>query len=320
MLAFHRGALSDRLAGCTDYSGSMMAVALPAEEVTAYLRSLGPEFLVNDVTIGCINSPRSVTLSGELNQLEALRSYFEKIGVFARLLKVPVAYHSPQMSTIASEYESLIQNIDQGDTQPAKATMMISSVTGTKVLAKTLLDPQYWVSNLASPVRFSQALSRMAESVNTLLEIGPHSTLKGPVQETLESTSQRESVAYISLLARGMPAVPCVLKAMGNLYCAGYPINITRVNNVEDSGQFHHTTPRSLPEYPFDHSNSYWEESRISKGFRFRKHRPHDLLGTPVSDWNPLEPRWRLMAKLEKLPFIEDHKVSLTCQNVAEKY
>ena len=60
------------------------------------------------------------------------------------------------------------------------------------------------------------------------------------------------------------------------------------------------------PEYPFDHSQLYWHESRLS---RLRGAVPRDLLGIRATDWNPLEPRWRKTLNIEEMPWIADHVV-----------
>lgn len=64
-----------------------------------------------------------------------------------------------------------------------------------------------------------------------------------------------------------------------------------------------------LPSYPFNHTRKYWVESRISKNFRFRQTASHELLGTPVADWNPLDARWRNIIRLSQRQWIQDHKV-----------
>lgn len=322
MLACFRGKLSDRLAKCTTYRGSMMAVGLSEDEVAPYLQSLKAEIPTADVVVGCINSPRSITLSGEGSQIAALRTTLQKDGAFARILKVPVAYHSHQMSAIASEYESLIKGIDEGDHHSNRA-VMISSVTGMKVLKETLRNPQYWVSNLVSPVRFSEALSHAItrsqgdvqlsseiDTMHSILEIGPHSTLQGPVREILQKAAPDAGITYHSTLSRNQPSIPCILGALGELFCKGHVVNISEVNRNYHNAKSQPSAILGLPRYPFDHSNKYWAESRVSKNFRFRPHPPHDLLGVPVPDWNPMEPRWRNMLRIERLPFIEDHKIN----------
>ncbi|PVH91333.1 hypothetical protein DM02DRAFT_498720, partial [Periconia macrospinosa] len=68
----------------------------------------------------------------------------------------------------------------------------------------------------------------------------------------------------------------------------------------------------SLPEYPFDHSCTYIPAGRLSRSFRFREHKKLNLLGKPVVDWNPLQPRWRNFLKISELPWVKDHKINDT--------
>ncbi|KAK6958415.1 hypothetical protein Daesc_001215 [Daldinia eschscholtzii] len=48
----------------------------------------------------------------------------------------------------------------------------------------------------------------------------------------------------------------------------------------------------------------------LGKSFRFRQHKRLDLLGKPVLDWNPLQPRWRNFLKISELPWARDHKIN----------
>ena len=50
-----------------------------------------------------MNSPSSVTLSGEAGPLEELAALLEARGVFCRFLKVRYAFHSAQMDPIRDE-------------------------------------------------------------------------------------------------------------------------------------------------------------------------------------------------------------------------
>ena len=50
------------------------------------------------MSVACVNSPTSVTLSGDVAALEELRAVLDERSVFARRLKVDVAYHSAHMN------------------------------------------------------------------------------------------------------------------------------------------------------------------------------------------------------------------------------
>ena len=100
--------------------------------------------------------------------------------------------------------------------------------------------------------------------------------------------------------------------ATGRLYCLGYPVKVANVNRTEATKATNRMALTDLPEYPFDHSQAYWHESRINKELRLRKHPRLDLLGTQSLDWNPLEARWRKFIRLSETPWVEDHVVNGT--------
>ena len=66
----------------------------------------------------------------------------------------------------------------------------------------------------------------------------------------------------------------------------------------------------NLPQYPFNNSTIYWEESQSNRRLLFREHASHDLLGTQVIDWNPMEAKWSFIIKVENLPWITNHKIN----------
>ncbi|KAL2010558.1 hypothetical protein VTN00DRAFT_6365 [Thermoascus crustaceus] len=82
---------------------------------------------------------------------------------------------------------------------------------------------------------------------------------------------------------------------------------LLKVNNP--ASRFQPQTVVDLPPYPWNHSTRYWHESRISHAYRHRKDARHDLLGAPVADFNPIEPRWRGFIRTSELPWVKDHKV-----------
>lgn len=62
------------------------------------------------MSIACVNSPQSTTLSGDRKAVEHLQKLLEKDSVFNRLLRVDTAYHSHHMSVIAPRYEKELGN------------------------------------------------------------------------------------------------------------------------------------------------------------------------------------------------------------------
>lgn len=300
----------------------MMAIALSEQEAMSYLdRHFSPGARI---WIGCINSPKNVTITGSNYHIEFLRKTLDTEGIFARKLKVDVAYHCPSMQEVALLYETLIQDLKARDL-PYAAPTMVSTVTGRFISAKALRQSDHWVRNLISPVQFLSAISQafgkgarktpFSSSENSrkkpldfVLEIGPHSTLQGPLREILQSNN-KEKLDYASMLVRGKPATETVPAAMASLFCLGYPVDLNVLNTRgNSSGQGRLLT--SLPSYPFDRSKKYWLEGRIGRTARYSDFPYHDLLGIRDPDWNPLEAKWRSLISIKKRSWTQDHNVS----------
>ncbi len=321
-VAFYRGQLSSQLAG--QVKGlTMMAVGLSKEHVIPYLDRLHKADMVLNVAVGCVNSPKSITLTGDASQLSTLEMWLKENGIFARKLRISIAYHSRFMDAIANDYSKAIEGLVMG--QSSGFVPMISSVTGDIVTAATLASADYWVRNLTSTVEFEAAFGRLLAQANSkprkqlgksvavsrfalshVLEIGPHRALQGPISESLQAFDGTKKPGYIASLNRNQDACLALLNAVGALYCGGYPVNLLRANGIDDSPR---PAPANMPKYPFNHSQSHWKEGQLSRNFRFREKARHDLLGTRSLDWNPLMAQWRNVMRLDELPWLEDHTI-----------
>ncbi|KAF2676018.1 hypothetical protein K458DRAFT_447715 [Lentithecium fluviatile CBS 122367] len=323
-IVYLRSALSSALAMFGRDNGAMMAVSLSEAEARDYLSNVKAKAYV---AIGCVNSPKSVTLSGAREAIVELEEVFKQDNIFCQVLRVDNAYHSKFMEDIALDYWKQIGKLQPGnlvDTQTAP--VMFSSVTGDRVEVSELCDSEYWVRNMVSPVRFNDALSMMMSrigkaskklglrktqtqnlDINYLLEVGPHGALRRAVKEILDALPQASTAAYDSVLTRNVSALVALNKAMGRLFTAGHSLYLNVANGVRTDAA---SMLVNLPEYPFNHSQRYWFESRISKNIRFREHARNDLLGVQVPDWNPSEARWRMYLRDSDNEWIRDHKIT----------
>ncbi|KAI9647506.1 hypothetical protein NHQ30_003891 [Ciborinia camelliae] len=324
-VAYFRGKLADDLAHDTSIHGAMLAVGLSETQALTYIESLLLESPLAQVVVACVNSPKSVTISGDEVDIDNLKRRLDSQGVFNRKLRVPVAYHSTHMNKISETYLSMLEGLEakKGLMGEARATM-ISSVTGYEVKSDELRKASYWVRNMVSPVRFSDAL---AEAVYTkgsgkdigigqqkrhqlfdLLEIGPHSALQGPIKDTLATVVNVKEISYNSVLKRKSNDIHTFLNAVGSLTCLGYPINIMKVNMADDYSQLKVLV--DLPSYPFDHSTLHWHESDLGKNYRLRKQPRLDLLGTQIANSNGHGTKWRKITRISETPWVQDHVVN----------
>ncbi|KAL8990768.1 MAG: hypothetical protein Q9169_008041, partial [Polycauliona sp. 2 TL-2023] len=309
--------------------GAMMATGLSRSEAVEYLAQVPHESAV----VACINSPQSVTLSGDVEAIDKLEKVISADGKFARKLKIKTAYHSPHMRSVADGYLERLGHISPPiaatDDNHVDKTAMFSSLTGKLVTSKEL-TAEYWVSNMCAPVEFSAALSSLLTHTTQvpggrskkvpirwggLVELGPHAALQGPIQQIVTSSTSKtaKDAVYMSLVLRGKDATNTTLTAAGQLWALGYDVDLLAVNGREsESSLVHHKALAGLPSYPWNHARSFWHEAYSTRSNRFPSAPRTDLLGVPVDLQNSMEPKWRNHLRISENPWIEDHKITGT--------
>lgn len=289
--------------------GAMLATGLSETDAEKYLSKYSEQ----TVNAACINSPTSVTLSGDAAAIDEIASRLEEDGVFNRKLAVPVAYHSSHMAVIGESYSAALEKLQPRQFKPR--VQMVSSVTCEEVDGREL-DGAYWVRNLLRPVRFSPALSKVlslpavkgstssALPPTVMVELGPHSALQGPATQIAKTVGRLPSVNYFSCLRRKENAVQSVLSLASGLFTHGLPIILTGANNPQGTPT---KVLTNLPSYSWNHGKPHWNESRRSQAYRMRKFPRHDLLGSAAADSISAEPSWRMYVRLSEMPWIKGH-------------
>ncbi len=312
--SYFRGILTTKYQEKMQLRGCMLAVGLGPKDVEPYLSRISLEKIV----LACVNSPSSVTISGDVDAIEELEASLNAKGIFARRLKVGVAYHSHHMKPQEREYmAALQQHLRQQGT--LNGIHYSSPVTGKWVHSAKQLGPQNWVNNMVQPVLFAQSLLTMCTgtepfskdsegNIDMLIEIGPHSALAGPIRQTLSLPEVKKlGISYGCCLERSSDAVQTMQNLVCSLLTKGYPVDLGQVNFPHDDSELQ--VLNDLPSYSWNHSVSYWTESRLNKDHRHRLHPTHDLLGSLVLGVNPMTPTWRHIIRPSELPWVRDHVV-----------
>lgn len=193
--------------------------------------------------------------------------------------------------------------------------VMYSSVYGRRIEASEA-TPFYWKQNMTSTVRFLAALEECVNghpNAATIVEIGPHSALKGPAQEIL-STVGKSHVGYLPTCLRERNDFESLLSSAAVMIGIGLPLQISNINAREIVDGLHCTyEPGSIltdvPSYQWNHSQGFWAESRVSHNVRFRKFPRHQLLGSRYVDDIPNRPSWRNRFMLKEIPWLQELKV-----------
>lgn len=317
-IVYTRGALTTAFQKIVDRRGGMLAVGLSREEAQQYIELLKE----GEVVIACINSPSSVTISGDLPAIEELEALLSQRSIFARRLRVDAAYHSHHMLGIAEAYFDALSQVLHETPNFRSDVIYSSPVTGDRLSsAAQISSPAHWVKNMIQPVEFLDSLTNLClsstpatkptmtpSSVDILLEVGPHAALQGPIRQTLSQPDLRDKgILYLSCLRRREDAVGTMQSMICRLLESGYPVSLGPVNFSHGSQGLRVLT--DLFTYPWNHQVSHWAESRVNKALRSRKLPIHDLLGTPTFDSHPFARRWRHIIRPSDIPWVRDHQI-----------
>lgn len=310
-IAYFRGYWALKVMNNPSTQGTMLALGASAEQANMLIDESGAGY----ATIAATNSPASVTLSGDRDKIDRIEAAAQLQGLFVRKLKVSIAYHSQHMEQVGASYLASIQALCK---QPLETTspgsvVFVSSVTG-RIEDKNTVEAHYWVKNLLQEVRFSSALTTIfsseasLKSSDTIVEIGPHAALKGPIKQTLDviRNEQQGRVQYHSSLVRGEKADDALLTLAAHLFEAGADVNFAAVNLITPPA----AVVSDLPPYEWNHSVSYKHESRITKTKAHPGHSYSPFLGwkVPYSEGN--EHSFRQVFTLDELPWLRDHNIA----------
>lgn len=189
----------------------------------------------------------------------------------------------------------------------AQASVPLYSSVSNKVITHAgLLNAPYWRSNMELPVLFNTAVAKLLHerqsSANTVLvEIGPHSTLAGPLRQIMKAATA-DGVSYVPTLKRNEDDRASLLRTVGQLFLQGVKVSFERLMP-------HGNTLPNLPAYAWNRDDTFWAESRLIRDWRLRRFPHHELLGTPVVECSAVEPMWRNMLRVENVPWLRDHMI-----------
>ena len=177
-ISYHKGFVAGWCREIIKAKGAMLAVGLGEGQILKYLKDVH----CGVASVACVNSPSSVTISGDEEAVLELQSLLNRDSVFNRLLKVDIAYHSHHMETVCGRFEHAISTVAGKDA--ACRAQFFSSVTGTSKTSN--FGSSYWGDNLVSKVRFSEALEALVETYRAagstplhFIEVGPHQLCRG---------------------------------------------------------------------------------------------------------------------------------------------
>ena len=307
-ISYYRGLVVGNLrTSFPKLKGAMLAI----EGTENNIRNLLKDEEIGQADIACVNSPTSITVSGNEQAIEKLEVISKQKDIFNRRLRVDVAYHSHHMHLVENAYLSYLQGI-----KPRKSNIRFHSSLKGGIVEAVTLEPAYWVGNLTSTVRFSEALQSMCpppgrgndteSPIEILIEVGPHSALEGPVKQVLKGMKPTHTIQYAPTLVRKKDAWQTMMQLASTLFVKGCELNVASVNfpSHEDKRPF---LLLDLPTYPWNHETRYWHESRVATNHRLKRFPRSDLIGAMTENCSDLEPVWRHVFRADDFPWLRHH-------------
>lgn len=278
----HRGRTMDLASS----RGRMLGVGMSPQEAADLLRGLEDR-----VSLAAINSPSSVTLSGDPEALDTLARILEEKQVFHSFLKVNYAFHSPQMDPVRDKLLSALQGIT-----PKTARRQFFSTVLSTFIEGAELDGHYWWHNVRDTVRFGPGIETLIDDGNTFfVEISAHPVLSAYVNECLKGKATHGVI--VPSLRRNEEEGFVMLNSLGGLYTSGYPVDWKR--------QYPRRLAQAeLPRYPWTHE-SYWHECDTMRAWRLGSP-AHPLLGERLKT---ALPSWSVQVSCASFPYLADHRV-----------
>ncbi|WP_338894780.1 beta-ketoacyl synthase N-terminal-like domain-containing protein [Streptomyces sp. TG1A-60] len=215
-------------------NGTMAVVHTDIHSLTAELEAYP------GIEIAAHNAPRVHTISGPEGMLARFR---EQSSFRVRPLTVSHAFHSAVMEAALAPFADAVAATPLAPPEIPFA----STLTGTWHSDVTATDPGHWAQAIRRAVRFSQAVTTLAETgPHTVWEIGPHPQLIPLARATLTEARPDLDPAWITTLQRGredQPQFHAALTAHHNH--TGTDLNWTGLHH----GKRQSVT--TLPGYPF---------------------------------------------------------------------
>ncbi len=286
-LVHHRSRAQEDVAG----AGTMAALVMPEDEALSALADAG----CGAIEIAAVNSPKSISLSGGHEDLEAFGKYARKNHIAFRKVDLNYPFHSSLIDVVEAPFLAAMGKIGG---QENATTGFISTVTG-ELMSGTGLDTAYWWRNLREPVRFKDAVeTALGEGVRFFVEIGPRPILQSYIRQT--AAQQDANVVNLgSLTAEQDLDHDPVQEIVARLLVNGFTLDQDAVFGANPG------CPVSLPLYPWQNQPFHFQSS-IESNSGLLRGVEHPLLG-----WRAREKgnTWTTHIDTQVLPFLADHEI-----------
>ncbi|MFF8867339.1 SDR family NAD(P)-dependent oxidoreductase [Streptomyces sp. NPDC015139] len=169
-----------------------------------------------DAVVSGYNGPKQTVIAGSPADIEEVQRRAELAEVTCTRLNVSHAFHSPLVADSAETFGTWLATTHLD----APAGRIVSTVTGEALAPGTDLAALL-TEQITGPVRFTQAVSEAARTVDLFIEVGPGRVLTGLAQTTTGVPAVALNTDDESLRS--------LLGAIGAAFVAGAPVALERL-------------------------------------------------------------------------------------------
>ena len=224
--------------------GLMVAVSLPAKEVSALLTG------IDGACIAVQNAPSQVVVAGTPDAVEEFERRLAAEFVPSQRLHTSRAFHSPMMESILKPFTEAVAQVDRR----APQIPFISNVTGGWITQQEACDPAYWARHLRQTVRFGDGLSALlSDFQGALLEVGPGRTLATLARQHADKPQQQLVLQSLPHPQEGGSDLESMLRTLGQLWGHGVSVDWEGFSADEARRRI------PLPTYPFERQRCWVE-------------------------------------------------------------
>ena len=199
--------------------GTMAAVQATRNDVEKAIADIG------DVIVANHNAPLQSIISGSRAGVGAAVKRFSEAGIEASEIPVAAAFHSPFVKPAQDALSALIESAEWGPS----TVPVYSNTIGVPHADDVQETKRRMTEHLTSPVEFVAEIEAMyAAGARVFLEVGPKSVLTRLTGKILEG---REHRAIATDDGNGIIGF---LNAIGQLLCAGFPLDVRRLYEGRD--------------------------------------------------------------------------------------
>ncbi len=285
LLIFHRSRIQHK---ATD-KGRMLAAGLTTAEAMELIK--GRE---HQVSIGAVNGPAMVSLSGDTDVIEQISVELEKKDVFNRLLQINVPFHCHHMEPLKDELLSSLSSL-----KPSATRIPFYSTVTSLVMEGEMLDSNYWYRNVRETVNFVGAIEeQINDGFDTFIELGPHPIHALGINDLLEA--RQKTGLVVPSIRRMEEEKRTFLASVGKMHTWGCQLDWKSKSNGN--------VLVKLPAYPWQ-KERHWLETDDGRAIRLGSSVHPHLKRKTVSARESHNIIWDIHLDKRIHPYIDDHKV-----------